>query len=144
MKMSEKGGEVKLLGTASYLRPPRYVIDIGLLRTLLCRYFSSHLPCCAIIFLRTYPAGCLFFFSLTLLCPHFIFTYPAEVLIFFALTLLCPNFSFTYPAVPLFFFALTLLCPNFTFTYPVPGFPVQTLFDFLIAAKPRALHTLVS
>ena len=24
--------------------------------TLLCSYFSSHLPCCALIFLRTYPA----------------------------------------------------------------------------------------
>ena len=130
------------------------------LLTLLCPYFSSHLPCCALprcaaIFLRTYPAGLtllvlpcwsypaviLFFYALTLLCPHFTFTYPAGPLFFFALnllrhlcdsrlpycalffftlTLLCPYFSsrLDYPTVPLFFFMLTLLCFIFLRTYP--------------------------
>jgi len=34
-------------------------------------YFSSHLPCCALIVLRTYPDVPLFFYALTLLYPYF-------------------------------------------------------------------------
>jgi len=33
--------------------------------TLLCLYFSAHLPGCALIFLRTYPAASLSFFAIT-------------------------------------------------------------------------------
>ena len=80
-------------------------------------YFSSHLPCravmqlydyhlpgCVLIFLRTYPA--------VPLCNFMITAYPAVSLFFYALTrtLWCPYFTFAYPAVPLFFCALTLLC----------------------------------
>ncbi len=100
---------------------PKMRAQQGKQSTLLCSYFSLRLPCCALNFLRTYPA------VLTLLCSYFsshscyvlIFlrTYPAVLLMcsyfssylpvfFFALTLI---FLRTYPAVPLFFFALTLL-----------------------------------
>ena len=44
--------------------------------TLLCLYF--HLPCCALIFLRTYPAAPLFLFALTLLCLP-CYAYPAAL-----------------------------------------------------------------
>src|SRR6266480_1634364 len=117
---------------------PKMRAQQGKQSTLLCSYFSLRLPCCALIFLRTYPAVltllCSYFsshlpccafilFSLTLLCPHFIFAYPAVPLFFFALTLLCPHFTFTYPAVPLFFCALTLLCyyPAFRLLPPPHG-----------------------
>src|SRR6266480_3374814 len=62
--------------------------------------FSLRLPCCALIFLRIYSVHC---------CA-----YPAVLLFFFALTLLrLPYFALiflrTYPA------ALTLLCPKIFF-----------------------------
>ena len=88
-------------------------------------YFSTRLPCCALIFLRTYPAVSLFFyalstllclsdilFSLTVPCAYFISTYPAV-----------PLFYFTYPAGPLFYFHLPCCALNFLRTYPVvPSF----------------------
>src|SRR5436190_17720008 len=54
------------------------------LLTLLCRYFSAQLPCCALIFLRAYPAVLLFFFALTsyparLPCCALIFLRTADV-----------------------------------------------------------------
>src|SRR6266496_1567019 len=54
---------------------------------LLCPYFSAHLPCCAGIILRTYPA-----------VPYFSTHFPCCALIFILLR--------TYPAVSLFFYAL--------------------------------------
>ncbi len=58
-------------------------------------FFSSHLPCCAIIFLHTYPAVPLFLFALTL--PRC--AYPAALTPYSAaLTLLCPYFIFTSDA----------------------------------------------
>src|SRR5947207_1704852 len=60
--------------------------------------FSSHLPCCSRIFLRTYSVPSV----LTLCALIFLRTYPAVRLFFCTLTLLCPFFIFTYPAVPLF------------------------------------------
>ncbi len=90
--------------------------------------FSSHLPCCAFIFSRTYPAvPFLILFSLTLLVPvsrfslpftllrpcYFIFTYPAVPFSRFSLplTLLC---SCSAPAAPTLPAALTLLRPYFS------------------------------
>ncbi len=53
--------------------------------TLLCHYFSTHLPCCALIFLRTrLPCGTLLclYFSLRLPCYAIIllYAYPAVTL----------------------------------------------------------------
>ena len=92
-----------------------------------CNYIRCwHLPCCVLIFLRTYvnvpycalilfsPCCAVIFFALNLLCPHFIFAYPAVLL--FSLTLLF-SIIFTYPAAPFFFFALPL-CPDFIFAHP--------------------------
>src|SRR6266480_1553952 len=56
--------------------------------TLLCHYFSTHLPCCALIF-STFFAK---FFGFTLLC-HF-FHLPCCAHFF--------GFSYSYPAVPFF------------------------------------------
>ncbi len=41
--------------------------------TLLCPYMfrRTSLPCCALTFVRTYPAVTLFFYALTLLCTYF-------------------------------------------------------------------------
>ncbi len=77
--------------------------------TLLPLFFcvrSNYLPCCALIFLRTYPTVPLFFYALAL-HPYFILTYPDVRLFFCVLTLLCCYFTFTYPAVPLSRFTIT-------------------------------------
>jgi len=104
--------------------------------------FTYSVPCCAIIFLRTYfiftyPAVRLF--SLTV-CALILFSlnhlsYPAVRLIFCA-----PILLYTYPAVPSFFFALitccalilfslTLLSGHFIFTY---GWTVRGRRDQII------------
>ncbi len=57
--------------------------------TLLYPYPSLRLPCCALIFLRTYSA-----------VPYFTLHLPCYALIFLR----------SYPAVPLFFCALILPC----------------------------------
>src|SRR6266480_3995498 len=76
-------------------------------------FFAAHLPCCALIFLRTYPAVPLFFYALTLLR-----TYPLYAL---PLTLLCPFFFFFcfFPFFPFkFFFSSLSLCgPIFFFFF---------------------------
>src|SRR6266480_1355586 len=64
-------------------------------------FFAAHLPCCALIFLRTYPAVPLFFYALTLLR-----TYPLYAL---PLTLLCPFFSH-FPAMHFFFCTYLVTC----------------------------------
>ncbi len=83
--------------------------------TLLCPYFSTHLPCCALIFFRAHlPCCALFFFRAHL---------PCCTLIFFssALTLLQIFFVCTYPAVPypslIFFRAHLPCCPKYFFFF---------------------------
>ncbi len=44
--------------------------------------YAYYLPCCAFIFLRTYPAVHLFFSALTLLCTYFSSHLPCCALIF--------------------------------------------------------------
>ena len=109
--------------------------------TLLCPDFSAHLPCCALIFLRTYyPAVLLIFFALTLRSCRVIFRllycalifflriYPAVPLVYSAFRLplteypAVPGIFFRTPAVPLSRFSIkeyqlprTLLCPDFLF-----------------------------
>jgi len=69
------------------------------LLTLLCTYFSPHLPCCAHIPLSlTYPAVPLFSANLPCCAQIPPFTYlPCCALIFCALTLLCLYFSTHLP-----------------------------------------------
>src|SRR5436190_1845498 len=74
--------------------------------TLLCPYFSSHLPCFPFFFF-------LFFFFFPFFFFFFFFSF-----IFFSVTLLCPLFFYAYPAVPLFFYALTLLYRYFSAHLP--------------------------
>src|SRR6266480_2943035 len=82
-------------------------------------FFRARLPCCALIFLRTYSVRstlfclpcCALIFLRTLLCPFFLRTYPAVLLFFFTPTLLCPHVSAhlpscAYPSMPLFFCVL--------------------------------------
>ncbi len=79
--------------------------------TLLCSHFSLRLPCCCLIFLRTYPCGTLIFLRTYPAVPLFfcalrstLLRLPCSALIFFfTLTLLRPIFLHTYPAVPLFY-----------------------------------------
>ena len=63
---------------------------------------AALVPCCALIFLCTYPAVHLFFFALI--------PYPV------VLTLLCSYFIFAYPALPLFkFFLRFILLHNYSY-----------------------------
>ncbi len=89
----------------------------------LCPYFSSHLPCCAlIIFLRTYPSA---------LSRFTIITYPAVPSFSTHLPCCALNFLRTYPAVHLF--SVTLLN-----TYPIFGalFSRRTFFRRTYHAMP--------
>ena len=88
------------------------------------------LPCCALIFLRTYPA------VLTLLCSYFSSHLPCCALILFSLTLLYPSFYFHLPCYAFILFSLTLLCASFYFHLPccalnfIFAYPAVRLFYF--------------
>ncbi len=86
--------------------------------------FSTRLPCCALIFLRSYPAVSLIFFALTLLCAYFSARLPCcafkfyfflhlpccAIIMLFAyhlVTLLCLYFSAHSCCVLIFF----RICP---------------------------------
>ena len=111
--------------TLIFLRPDPAVLS------LLCPYFSAHLPCCAypavpFIFLRTYPAVVSFFCALPC-CVLFVRALTCCALIFFALTLLCLYLSAHLVTLlcPYFFFALTLLHVYFFLhTYEYPAVPL--------------------
>src|SRR6266480_3013374 len=92
--------------------------------TLLCHYFSSHLPCWALIFLLTYPA-----------VPSFYFHLPCCALIFLR----------TYPAVPSFYSHLPCCALIFLSPTLFPASPHRHSSIFLISAKPPGpLDTLES
>ncbi len=91
---------LKMPGNNPFVRSEYLLITPSL--TLLCSYFSSHLPCCALIFFRTYPAVPLSCFASTLLCAIFFRHLPCCAVIFFGAHLLCCAIIllFAYPAVP--------------------------------------------
>ena len=86
-------------------RPPPAALTL-LCPIPLCAY---HLPCCDIIFLRTYPAVPFIFYAL-LLCPSFSTHLPCCDIIFLRTSLPCPSFSTHLPCCALFpLFELPLL-----------------------------------
>ena len=98
---------VKMPGNNSSVRSEYLLITPSL--TLLCLRCHALIFCALTTVLRTeypavlYPAGLLFFFTLTLLCAYFTFTDPAVRLPpLFDYHLLCRDIIFlrTYPAVP--------------------------------------------
>ena len=72
------------------------------------------LPCCDLIFLRTYPAVTLFFFALTLLC----LTYPAV-----------PLFSTRLPCYALIFILLRTYTAGMRRAYVTGGIGLQTSLE---------------
>jgi len=68
-------------------------------------------PCCALIFLRTYPAPLTPYPVVLLLCSY--------LRIFFGLPCCAIIFLRAYPAAPLFFCALSLPLILFSLSYPV-------------------------
>jgi len=91
------------------------------------RLFYFHLPCCALHFLRTYPAVRLFYFRLPCCALHFLRTYPAVRLFYFHLPCCALHFLRTYPAAPLFYFHLPCCALIFLRT------PAVRLFFFALS-----------